>query len=76
MVKAAHRLAGKPRLASFGLAVAAALAWLTRQAINPVVGHDRLPFIFFFPAVVIASWYGGLGPGLLATVLGGVAADW
>jgi PAS domain S-box-containing protein len=26
--------------------------------------------------VVIAAWYGGLGPGLLATVLGGVAADW
>jgi signal transduction histidine kinase len=33
-----------------------------------------LHFMFFFAAVVIASWIGGLGPGLLATALGGVCA--
>ena len=77
MALAAHRLAGKPRLARFGVAVAAVvLAWVIRQAISPVVGQERLPFIFFFPAVVIAAWYGGLGPGLLAAIFGGLAADW
>jgi two-component system, sensor histidine kinase PdtaS len=33
-----------------------------------------VPFITIFPAVVIATFLGGLGPGLLATVLGGACA--
>lgn len=77
MAKAAHPSACKPPLARFGVALGAVvLAWLIRQAITPIVGQERLPFIFFFPAVVVAAWYGALGPGLLAAVLGGLAADW
>jgi len=30
----------------------------------------RLPFGFFLIAVMVASWYGGLGPGLLASAIG------
>jgi hypothetical protein len=33
-----------------------------------------VPFITVFPAVVIATFLGGLGPGVLAIVLGGAAA--
>lgn len=35
--------------------------------------HDALelkvPFLQFYPAIMLAGWYGGLGPGLLITVL-------
>jgi signal transduction histidine kinase len=34
---------------------------------------DQAPFLLFVPAVLLASWRGGLGPGLLATGLSAVA---
>jgi signal transduction histidine kinase len=34
------------------------------------------PFLFFFGAVMVAAWYGGLGPGLLATVLADLASNY
>lgn len=36
----------------------------------------RFPFIFFVPAAMIAAWYGGLGPGLLATAAGLLLGDY
>src|SRR5207248_2081087 len=30
----------------------------------------------FFAAVAVSSWHGGLGPGLLATGLAALVADW
>jgi PAS domain S-box-containing protein len=51
------------------------LGWLGREALTPGVGPTALPFIFFFPAVAIAVWFGGLGPGLLAVALSGLAAN-
>lgn len=36
---------------------------------------DRTPFSVFFPAMIFAAWYGGLGPGLFVTVLGGFAGQ-
>jgi signal transduction histidine kinase len=32
------------------------------------------PFLLFFPAVITAAWYGGLGPALVATALSAVSA--
>jgi PAS domain S-box-containing protein len=34
------------------------------------------PFVLFFGAVMVSAWYGGLGPGLLATVLSALAVDY
>ena len=34
----------------------------------------RVPYLQFYPAVIVAAWYGGLGPGLLATVVSTIAA--
>lgn len=50
-----------------------AVATLIRYLLDPVLG-DAVPFIFMFPAVVLSSWYGGLGPGLVSAGLGAVAA--
>ena len=33
--------------------------------------HYRFPFIFFVPAAMMATFYGGMAPGLLATWDGG-----
>jgi PAS domain S-box-containing protein len=35
---------------------------------------DRTPFVLITPAIMTVAWYGGLGPGLLATVLGTLEA--
>jgi PAS domain S-box-containing protein len=55
--------------------VVVALATGLRWMLIPLWGA-RLPFITFFPAVMIAAWFGGLGPGLLATALATISAVW
>jgi PAS domain-containing protein len=52
------------------------LGWLGREALTPGIGPTALPFIFFFPAVAIAAWFGGLGPRMLAVALSALAAHW
>ena len=44
-----------------------------RVALQPFL-EDSLPFLFFPVAIAIAAWYGGLGPGLAATLLSAAAA--
>lgn len=56
-------------MAAVLIGVALALQLLAQPYVRPT------PFLAIFGAVMAASRYGGLGPGLLATVLGGVAAD-
>jgi signal transduction histidine kinase len=51
---------------------ATALAWLLTQLIHaPWVEPNKL--LLFIAAVTLSSWYAGLGPGLLATLLSAVA---
>lgn len=38
--------------------------------------NNRLPFSFFLPAAMIAAWYGGLGPGMLAAAGGLLLGDY
>jgi PAS domain S-box-containing protein len=45
------------------LALAALLTW----AATPIV--ERTPFMFFYAAVAIAAYFGGIGPGVLATLV-------
>jgi K+-sensing histidine kinase KdpD len=48
------------------------VAFLLR-VLDPVIGQG-LPFILFYPTVVLSAWFGGLLPGILATVLSGLLA--
>ena len=51
--------------------VAAALVGVSlalRLALEPWFGAD-VPYLQFFPAILGAAWYGGFGPGVLATSL-------
>jgi PAS domain S-box-containing protein len=61
----------------YGVAIGVIIiGWLAREALTPAVGPTALPFIFFFPAVAGAAWYGGLGPGLFSAVGSALAAHW
>ncbi len=53
----------------FGLsALAVGAVVVLKLLLNPVLGQ-RGAFLLFTPAVMLAAWYGGLWPGLLATGL-------
>lgn len=56
-------------------AASVAVALTARILLTPVV-QDQFPFSLFYMAVVVAAWYGGFRPALLALVLGGVAAEY
>ncbi|MFN8559239.1 MAG: PAS domain S-box protein [Dehalococcoidia bacterium] len=57
------------RVAAYLVALlGAVLATLVRWALTPLLG-DTLPFITYFPAVVVAGWYGGYGPALATVAL-------
>jgi len=70
------RVQERPRhpLAAYGIAlVATAASVLIRWPLWPWLGNT-VPFMFFFPAVMVAAYFGGFGPGLLATILSAAAA--
>jgi PAS domain S-box-containing protein len=50
------------------------VALLVRLLGAPYTGPES-PFLLFVGAVTISAWYGGLGPGLAATLLSALAAD-
>ena len=59
----------------YGAAVlATALALIAQFLVWPYI--QPLPFLVFFGAVMFAGWQGGWGPGLLATALSSLAADY
>jgi PAS domain S-box-containing protein len=57
--------------AVFFVGVATAL----RAAFDKFLGEAH-PFPFFLAAVAVAAWCGGIGPALLALILGYISADW
>jgi len=68
---------GRSSLARYALALLAViLAWAAREAFVPLWGPTALPFIFFYPAIVLTAWYGRKGPALFAIALSTLAADW
>lgn len=61
-------------LAAYSVALAlVVLAIFIRWVVGEAVGA-HIPFITFYPAIIVAALVGGLWPGVLATVLSTVAA--
>jgi two-component system sensor kinase FixL len=50
-----------------------AAALLLRYLVRDALGL-KVPFLQFYPAIIIAAWYGGFGPGILTTTLSTLAA--
>jgi PAS domain S-box-containing protein len=65
---------GRRIRSDYGFAVAVFLAAaLTRYFLNELLG-ELVPFITFFPAVLIVTFYSGAKPGILTTVLSAITA--
>jgi PAS domain S-box-containing protein len=63
----------KPAVA-YGAATAAVIAaLLLRVALAPLLG-PTIQYLSFFPAVLVASWFGGFGPGVVAAALSAAAS--
>src|SRR5262245_17946057 len=59
----------------YGIAIfAAEAATVLHLALDPI-WDIKLPYIVFYPAVMISAWFGGLRPGVL-TILSAVAANY
>jgi signal transduction histidine kinase/CheY-like chemotaxis protein len=54
---------------------ATAVAFIARFLLKSALGYVA-PLLMFTFSVVMAAWYGGLGPGLLATALGLILGDY
>jgi len=60
----------------YGTAVVATLlATLLRKLLDPVLANTA-PFSAYYAAVMVAAWYGGLGPALVALLSGALLADY
>jgi PAS domain S-box-containing protein len=64
------------RLERYGLAVVAVGAALLYKVLLAPVLDEPTPFLLFPLAVLAAAWRGGLGPGLLASILALLSADY
>ena len=63
-------------LQRYAVAIGAVLlAFAMRYGIYGTL-DNRLPFSFFTTATLVAAWYGGLGPGMLAAIAGLLIGDY
>jgi PAS domain S-box-containing protein len=67
---------GRSTLRRYSVAVVATLAVLVLRLLLQPVLENASPFLLFALAVMVSAWYGGFGPGLFATLVGAVAADY
>jgi signal transduction histidine kinase len=62
--------------ARYGLALGTvAAAFGARYLLEPILG-EVAPLMLFILSIMLSAWYGGLGPGLLATAASGVIGDY
>ncbi len=56
-------------------ALAVGVALLIKLLLDPLTVQNT-PFLLIFSAIIVSAWYGGLGPGLMATGLSVLATDY
>ncbi len=66
----------RPVWLCYGLGILAVAAVTAVRLLGWSVLHDDIPWIMFAPVIMVAAWFGGWGPGLLATLLSTVAVDY
>src|SRR5215470_14546766 len=71
-----HMSALRTKLSRYFIALATvAVAFTARFMLEPVLG-DVAQLMLFCLSVVMAAWHGGLGPGLLATAVSALLAEY
>jgi PAS domain S-box-containing protein len=69
--------ATRSQVQRYGVAVlAVVLAMLLMLLFNSWVAMTQSPFLMFFGAVMVSAWYGGMGAGLLATLLSALLSNY
>src|SRR5690349_18870210 len=63
----------KQSVSPYTFATAAVTVTLLVTVILRALLPDKTPFLLFFAAVAFSAGYGGLGPGVFATLLSGLA---
>ena len=61
---------------AYGVALACVLAATLLRLLIDLVSPGAVPFVTFFPALLIATLVGGAAAGIVVTVLGGVLSWW
>src|SRR6266705_4994718 len=56
--------------------VSVGLGLLARIGLEGSLSGSQLPFITFFPALLVSAFLGGLGPGVLSLLLSALAANY
>lgn len=68
---------GRPSAAArYGVAVLSVVLFVAVKLLMAQTSIPQSPFLLFSAAVMVAAWFGGLGPGLLATALATAAGDY
>ncbi len=65
-----------PRAARYGVAALAVASALALKALLDPFLQEGSPFLLLSAAVLVAAAYGGLGPGVFATLLGALVGDY
>ncbi|MGH7846019.1 MAG: sensor histidine kinase [Candidatus Binatia bacterium] len=65
----------RSRIASCFIAVIAVAVAVALESLLPAIA-DPSHFTLFFAAVMVTAWYGGLGSGILATLLSALSLDY
>lgn len=66
--------ARRTRILAYALAcLSVAMAWLAHWVLAAAVSQTA-PFLFFFLAIIVSAWFGGLYPGAVATLLSALLA--
>jgi signal transduction histidine kinase len=67
----------RPAWQTYGGAAAVTLLVVAgRLALDPLWGRQHNRHLVFLPTVMLAAWFGGFGPGLLATAISTTALAW
>jgi signal transduction histidine kinase len=67
----------RPAWQTYGGAAAMTLLVVAgRLALDPLWGRQHNRHLVFLPTVMLAAWFGGFGPGLLATAISTTALAW
>src|SRR4028118_810707 len=62
--------------ARYGVAVLSVVLFVATKLLLAETSIPQSPFLLLSAAVMVAAWFGGLGPGLLATALATAAGDY
>ena len=66
----------RARAVRYGVSlVLVAIVVAVRMAVSPAWSQQH-PYLLFYPAIIAAGWYGGFGPGMVATVLAALSISY